>query len=51
MLEERLPEIVDAYRDLDFDYYPAHRDEMPPQIANQVKAVGDWLRATRTDQS
>jgi hypothetical protein len=51
VFERRLPEIVDAYRELDFDYYAAHRDEMPPQIANQVKAVGDWLRATRTDQS
>ena len=44
-LEEELPEIERSYRDLDFDYYLAHRDEMPEEISNQVKAVGDWLRA------
>jgi Methyltransferase domain len=42
--EEELPEIERTYRDLDFDYYLAHRDEMPEEIPNKVKAVGDWLR-------
>jgi predicted O-methyltransferase YrrM len=44
-LEEELPEIERDYRDLDFDYYLDHRHEMPEEIPNQVKAVGDWLRA------
>ena len=43
-LEEELPEIVESYRDLDFDYYLAHKDEMPPEIPNEVKRVGDWVR-------
>jgi hypothetical protein len=42
--ERELPEIERTYRDLGFDYYLAHRDEMPEEIPNQVKAVGDWLR-------
>ena len=46
---DALPEIVDTYQDLDFDYYTAHREEMPAQIDNRVKAVGDWLRGTRAD--
>ncbi|MQA73290.1 MAG: class I SAM-dependent methyltransferase [Solirubrobacterales bacterium] len=43
-LEKELPEIVSAYRDLDFDYYSAHRAEMPPEIPSDRRAVGDWLR-------
>jgi hypothetical protein len=43
--EQDLPEIERSYRDLGFDYYLAHRDEMPEEIPNKVKAVGDWLRA------
>ena len=50
-LEEELPEIERSYRDLDFDYYHAHRDEMPEEIPNKVKAVGDWLRAGPLVQS
>jgi hypothetical protein len=42
--EEELPDIVATYRDLDFDYYLAHRDEMPPEIPNEEQAVRDWLR-------
>jgi Methyltransferase domain len=42
-LEADLPGIVDEYMDLDFDYYLAHRDEMPQQIANSREAVSDWL--------
>jgi hypothetical protein len=42
--EEELPEIVAAYRDLDFEYYLAHREEMPEEIPNQEEAVRDWLR-------
>jgi Methyltransferase domain len=43
-LEDELPEIEATYRDLDFDYYLAHRDEMPGEIANEREAVGEWLR-------
>ena len=42
-LEEELPEIMAAYRDLDFDYYSAHREEMPPELPNRKAAVRDWL--------
>ena len=42
--EEELPDIVAAHRDLDFDYYSAHREEMPPEIPNDEDAVRDWLR-------
>jgi hypothetical protein len=42
-----LPEITETYLDLEFDYYAANRDEMPAQIGNRVRAVGDWLRGTR----
>jgi hypothetical protein len=42
--EEELPEIEASYRDLDFDYYLAHRAEMPEEIPNQEEAVRDWLR-------
>jgi Methyltransferase domain len=45
-LEQSLPEIVASYRELDFDYYQTHRDEMPEEIPNQVKSVGSWLRQT-----
>ncbi len=49
--EEELPQIVEDYRDLDFDHYLGHRQEMPDEIPNQVKAVGDWLRAGPLAQS
>jgi Methyltransferase domain len=49
--EEELPEIEQSYKELDFDYYLAHRQEMPEEIPNQVKAVGDWLRAGPLGQS
>lgn len=49
--EQELPEIEREYKDLDFDYYLEHRQEMPPEIANEVKAVGDWLRAGPLAQS
>ena len=42
-LEKELSEIVTTYRDLDFDYYSAHREEMPPEIPNEEGAVRDWL--------
>jgi hypothetical protein len=42
-LEEDLPEIDAEYRDLGFDYYLAHRADMPPQIANDEEAVRAWL--------
>jgi hypothetical protein len=50
-LEEELPQIERDYRDLDFDDYLAHRDEMPEEIPNKVKAVGDWLRTGPLAQS
>jgi hypothetical protein len=43
VLEQELPEIVRTYTDLDFDYYSAHRDEMPPEIPSERRAVRDWL--------
>jgi hypothetical protein len=43
-LEEELAEIVASYRDLDFDYYLAHRNEMPEEIASEREAVRGWLR-------
>jgi predicted O-methyltransferase YrrM len=42
-LEQALPEIIDTYRDLDFDYYSAHRKEMPDEIPNQRASVREWL--------
>lgn len=51
LFEEELPEIERSYRDLDFDYYLAHREEMPPEILSEVKAVGDWMRAGPLAQS
>jgi Methyltransferase domain len=42
-IEESLPELVAEYRDFDFDYYSAHLQEMPPQLANDVGAVREWL--------
>jgi hypothetical protein len=42
-LEQELPAIEAEYRDLGFDDYLAHRDEMPPEIANDRQAVRDWL--------
>ena len=50
-LEEELPEIEKEYRKLDFDYYLAHRDEMPVEIPNKIARVGDWLRAGPLAQS
>ena len=49
--EEALPEIVCSYRELDFDYYLAHRQEMPEDIPNELKVIGDWLRAGPLAQS
>ena len=41
--EKELPEVVASYRDLDFEYYLAHREEMPPEIPSDRRAVRDWL--------
>jgi len=43
VLETELPEIVAEYRDLDFAYYAAHRDELPPEVPNEEAAVRAWL--------
>jgi Methyltransferase domain len=50
-LEEEMSEVESIYTDLDFDYYLAHRDEMPDEIENTPEAVGDWLRQSRAPQS
>jgi predicted O-methyltransferase YrrM len=42
-LEEQLPEIEAEYLDLDFDYYLAHREEMPPEVDNDKNAVREWV--------
>jgi hypothetical protein len=47
VLEEALPELTETYRDLDFEYYMAHREEMPDEIPNERAAVRDWLRPRR----
>jgi Methyltransferase domain len=44
--EEELPEIEETYRDVDFEYYLAHRQQMPPEMPNEEEAVRDWLTAT-----
>jgi Methyltransferase domain len=49
--DQELPEIERRYRDLDFDYYLSCVQEMPEAIPNEVKAVGDWLRAGPLAQS
>ena len=45
-LEAAMQEVEAEYRDLGFDYYLEHRDEMPPEIENDPDAVKDWLTAT-----
>jgi predicted O-methyltransferase YrrM len=49
--ERKLPVIERTYRDLDFDYYLAHRAEMPDEIPNKMGRVGEWLRAGPLAQS
>jgi Methyltransferase domain len=44
-LEKELPAIEAEYRDLGFEYYLAHRQEMPLQIDNDRDAVKGWLTA------
>jgi len=45
-VEPEMPEIVASYTDLGYDYYRAHRDEMPEEIPNTRDAVSEWLRPT-----
>jgi len=45
LLEQELDEIVADYRELDFDYYTAHRDEMPEELPNDEDVVRAWLTA------
>jgi hypothetical protein len=47
VLEESLPEVARTYRDFDFEYYLAHREEMPGEIPNERPAVRDWLQRRR----
>jgi hypothetical protein len=49
-LEQELPEVIETYRDLDFDYYSAHRHEMPVEIPNQRGAVRSWLESAAAQQ-
>lgn len=46
-LERELPEIEEEYRVLEFDYYEAHRGDLPESIANDKEAVRDWLTSRR----
>jgi predicted O-methyltransferase YrrM len=41
--EGKLAKIVESYIDYDFDYYLAHRNEMPEEIANNRRTVRSWL--------
>jgi Methyltransferase domain len=50
-LDDEMPEIVATYTDLGYDYYLAHRDEMPAEIPNTQDAVRDWLRPAAGAQS
>ena len=43
-LRKELTEIEACYRALDFDYYLAHRQEMPEEIANERDEIRNWLR-------
>jgi hypothetical protein len=43
LLEQELSDVVATYRELEFGYYLAHRQEMPEQISNAENAVKDWL--------
>jgi Methyltransferase domain len=45
--ERELPELIAAYRDLDFDYYLSHQEEMPAQVPNDEHAVREWLMRDR----
>jgi hypothetical protein len=45
-LEEQMGALIENYRDLDFDYYLAHRHEMPGEIESDKEAVRDWLTAS-----
>jgi Methyltransferase domain len=42
-LADDLAGIEAEYKDLGFDYYLAHKDEMPPAIANDRDVVREWL--------
>jgi hypothetical protein len=44
-LDEALPEVEETYRDLGFDYYLEHQDEMPGQIPNEREAVAGWVKS------
>jgi Methyltransferase domain len=50
-LDDEMPEIVATYTDLGYDYYLAHRNEMPAEIPNTQDAVRDWLRPAAGAQS
>jgi len=50
VLEEGLPEIVAEYRDLDLDYYTAHRGDLPPEVPNQQPSVRAWLAGSALGQ-
>jgi len=45
-LDKELAEITESYRNLDFDYYTAHRHEMPDEIPNDPDAVKSWIGAS-----
>lgn len=43
-----ISELIEDYRDLGYDYYEAHRSEMPPEIPDTKTAVLSWLERTAT---
>jgi Methyltransferase domain len=51
LVADELPALELEYADLGFDYYVEHRQEMPDEITNSPKAVGDWLRLAPATQS
>jgi hypothetical protein len=50
-MEEEMSEVVSTFTDLEYDYYLAHRDEMPDEIPNSPDAVSAWLRRDTAPQS
>lgn len=50
-LDDEMSAIVATYTDLGYDYYLAHRDEMPEEIPNTQDAVRDWLQPAAAPQS
>jgi Methyltransferase domain len=50
-LEGAMSEITPTYTGLGYDYYLAHRPEMPDEIANSEDEIADWLTRAAASQS